>query len=138
MSDETTLTKLNDYCIEMFTLKEEAAELEKQRKEKNKKLEQIKLKVKEILEAANLNKFNSPAGLVSSRIQTSVKIKDKYALFEYLKKRGYFDAMITVNSRTLKGYFKTEKDIADSQGEFDFTIPGIEYTEYEDLTLRRK
>jgi hypothetical protein len=48
--------------------------------------------------------------------------EDREAFFNYLKEKGAFDGLITVNSMTLNSFYKQEAEIANSP---DFKIPGI-------------
>ena len=59
--------------------------------------------------------------------------------FAYLKDRGLFDSVITVNSQTLNKLYRTELEAAFGRGEIDFQFPGIEPpTPYFDVQIRSR
>ena len=58
-------------------------------------------------------------------VTTPKSPEDKEAFFEYLRKKGEFDSMISVNSRTLASWYKEEVEAAKSRGEMDFVVPGL-------------
>ena len=45
--------------------------------------------------------------------------------FNYLKGKGVFEQMITINSRTLNAFAKVELETANEEGVLDFQIPGL-------------
>lgn len=63
----------------------------------------------------------------------------KDELYAYLKARGVYDDLISVNSQTLNAFVKREMEIALEEGKTDFSIPGLEEpTLYKTLSLRGK
>jgi hypothetical protein len=67
-------------------------------------------------------------GQVSIRNNFTVKNPktpdDKKAFFDYLKERGLFEDLATVNHQTLNAFYKSER--AQAEGDATFNIPGIE------------
>lgn len=63
--------------------------------------------------------------------------------FAYLKEKGIFEKMITVNSNSLNAFYMQEwdasKDPNDPMASLDFRIPGIEEPKlYETMSFRKK
>ncbi len=106
-------------------------------------LEEQEFRILNYLEATSSDRFDAPSCTVFRREKTSVKTpkteEQKAAFFNYLKEKGLFDSMITVNSQTLNGWYKSEQEVARSKGQFEFSIPGLEEpTIYYDLNVRGK
>lgn len=78
--------------------------------------------------------------ILTTRFSVTVpKGDEKERFFTYLKDRGIFEDMATVNSQTLNAWYRSEMDQAKENGDFDFQIPGIkEPMAYEQLQLRKK
>lgn len=94
----------------------------------NKKLEELEAKLLNALEEHKLKSFKSEYGDVGVRERRSVKIPqgdNRSLFFEYLKEKGEFDALITVNSQTLNGWYNEEQEKAKNAGEL-FYVPGLE------------
>lgn len=65
--------------------------------------------------------------------------EEREKFFNYLREKGLFEDMVSVNSMTLNAYYKQELETARQEGNFDFAIPGLsEPTVVEYVTLRRK
>lgn len=107
-----------------------------------KELEAAEERMLELLEQANLKNFKSDLGTVTRTYRTSVRTpktpEDRQAFFEYLKKEGLYDSMISVNSVSLTSYYKEGLANAEAAGLADFSIPGInEVTLIPTLSFRR-
>lgn len=75
--------------------------------------------------------------------RTSVKTPKNNAerelFFEYLKEKGVYEDLRTVNSQSLNAFYKSELELALGRGELDFSIPGItEVLVVPKLSLRKK
>lgn len=98
--------------------------------EANKQLVKMQMEHIAVLQELDKVKYQSASGTFSYRPEESFKVpstpEDRKLFFDYLKEKGIFDAMITVNSRTLNAFAKEEGVIQEGQGNFDFEIPGLE------------
>lgn len=106
------------------------------------KLDNLEAKLMEMLKQVEKDSYKSPYGNFVIAHRTSVKIpqgEDKAKFFDYLKKRGIFDQMITVNSATLNAWYKEEFNAAKENGTLlDFNIDGLgEPTVTEILHFRK-
>lgn len=95
-----------------------------------KKEEDLELKILEVLKEEGKDSYKSEFGTVSISHRTSFKVpqspEDRVLFFNYLKDKGVFDNLITVNSATLNSFCKVELEQAIEKGEaLDFAIPGI-------------
>lgn len=65
--------------------------------------------------------------------------ESREAFFGYLKERGVFDGLISVNSNTLASFAKQEMEAAVERQDIDFAIPGLDDPTYtERVALRKK
>lgn len=87
-------------------------------------------RVRGMLESLNKTSYKASAGTFSFSLTDSYKtpktLEQKEAFFTYLKEKNIFDEMITVNSKSLNSYAAKEIELQYDQGNFDFTIPGLE------------
>lgn len=126
----TTIKDLHLMIKQAFELKVKIDEIEALAEEQKTHLEKLKHKMSAVLGENNMTHFKSEYGAITRKAEYSVKIpkleEQRNAFFEYLKKNGLFDQMITVNSRTLNSHVKEEREAALAKGIIDFSIPGIE------------
>ena len=133
------LARLREMTME---LREETRALEaaeRVAKTHSTKIADLKYKIKTILEAAELDKFESQFATVSLVRMQSVKLPQgeaREAFYNYLKERGEFDSLISVNSNTLTAYVKREFEL-NAENVF-FEIPGISPTQRIDVRVRVK
>lgn len=133
------LKKLVASIAEMRTKK---AGLNHELEELQEELNRAEFSALEMLKAADLPNFRCNEGLISKSVRLSVKTpkspEDRAAFFEYLKGKGLFDTMISVNSATLNAFYKTEFELAKERGQDDFRIPGLnEEVAVEILSFRK-
>jgi len=99
----------------------------------------MKAKLMGLMEQLGKTKYSSNNGTVFTKDAFSVKIprdpENKEKFMTWLKEKGIFDAMVTVNSASL---VKLYNDSLEASGDPDFAIPGItEVTSYRTLTVRK-
>jgi hypothetical protein len=99
--------------------------------------------IMETLHALERDNFPGKAGTVFISHKTSFKLpqdpEKKAAYYAFLKEKGLFDSMISVNSMTHNSFCKAELEAAINDGKgLDFAIPGIEpATIVEQLSFRK-
>ena len=88
------------------------------------------------LEDAGLSSYKGSKGTFSFRYEDGVltpkTIEEKQAFFNYVREKygdEYAWNMISFNSRTLNSFFKEENNQAESEDNFDLTIPGLTRSE---------
>jgi ABC-type hemin transport system ATPase subunit len=134
---------LTNLCEELAAKKAELEEAKAQTKQKQEAYDEVEFKLLQIFEASSLNSFDSPVGKIVRMGRVSVAQpstpEDKEKFFAYLKSKGDFENLISVNSKTLSAYVKREFEVAEESGKFDFTIPGIGApSKHYYLALRKK
>lgn len=122
------ISELQALCDLVFNQRKITDEIKLLLQEENKKLEALEIRVLNALEENNLKTFKSEFGDVGYRERESVKIpqgEERTKFFNYLKEKGEFDALITVNSQTLNGWYKEEAAKAEQAGQL-LSVPGLE------------
>ncbi len=126
-----TLTELDKLCREFADTKEAIRGLENERKEKESHLRDIQDRIMAHLSESGKHTYEvNGVGKLIMVSRTSVKTpkspEDRAAFFDYLKNRGLFDDLITVNSQTLNAFYREELKNARENGQMDIDIPGLE------------
>lgn len=76
-------------------------------------------------------------GRYSYRTPKTPETREKF--FGYLKERGVFDGLISVNANTLASFAKEEMKAATERQDIDFAIPGLDEPTYtERVSLRKR
>lgn len=118
------LSRLADQAFELdMQIKIKEAEL----KERSKELMSLKFKILRILEQNDLPNFKCSHGLFYKQKEVNVPLPkgpDRDAFFEYLKQTGQYDALVTLNHRTVNSWYKKERQIAESEKRL-LIIPGL-------------
>ena len=131
------IQELDQICMELKNLKDEKAELKKKTTFLEEKIRGLELQVLTELETNKLDRFNFQDGIVSRTFHVSTKVTNKEDFTNYMKGKGIWDSMASVNSNSLKAYVKEEKTKLEEKGIFTLDIPGIEINEIEKISLRR-
>jgi hypothetical protein len=137
-----TLDEMNAQVEQIARLREKEAEASAAKSVITKELEAAELKMMGMLQEGGLTNYRSPMGLVSVSFRTSVRTpktpEDREKFFAFLRQRGLYDALITVNSQTLNSFYKDEFEQAKQRGDVAFEIPGIkEVTMTPNISFRR-
>lgn len=137
-----TLQEMEKFAAEIDTLRKEEAAASATKKAITEKLEVAENNLIKILGENDLTSYRASCGLLSIAYRTSVKTpktaEDKQKFYDYLRSKGLYDSMISVNSQTLNSFYKSEMEQAQEAGNSEFAIPGInEVTINETLSFRR-
>ena len=129
--DEVTVQELDGLGKLIFEQRQLAEESERVAKEHNKKLEMLYSKMLSILDRFGRTSYEVPGlGKLTSVERSFVGLpktpEAKEEFYSYLRDKGIFDELISVNSNTLNAFYKKELEIAREEGRaFGFKIPGI-------------
>ena len=136
-----TVKELNDtvdLMFEQYRIYEDAKAKASEEYGKYKKLE---VKVMDLLENEGMAKYQTKSGTFTWRYSSSFKTpktpEEKDAFFGYLKDKGVFDQMISVNSKTMNSYLKEQEEIYEESGGLEFKVPGIQATTTRTCSKRR-
>lgn len=137
---DLTSEEFEKLCDEAFELRLEKDKLEAEKREINERLNRKQERIQAHLDQIGKTNHAGRMGSIIMKIESYPSVpKDpakRTEFFEWLKRKGMFDDMITINSQTLRGFYKAEKQA--SGDDPDFKIPGLEPFERVSLAFRRK
>jgi len=123
------IKEIEDRISLCVALKEKHGELEKEKAKIWHQLEEVQLKLGMDLEALGMREVKTSVGNFSFKDVQSYKVpkddESRELFFKYLREKGVFNNLITVNSMTLNSFANQEEELALEEGNFDFQIPGI-------------
>ncbi|MCP3684519.1 MAG: hypothetical protein GY861_17780 [bacterium] len=120
------VSKLQEICNRMLEIKEVIAEYDAEKKLLNAELTELKLEMVEHLDEHGLRSFDHGNGKISLTERRSVKMVDKYKFFEWLKRRGELEEVVSVAAPRLNKIYKDELEAAIEDGNVDFLEKGLE------------
>ena len=124
---EITVKQLDDLIDECFRLQDEHKELKKETSLLHAKLTTLQEQAIAHLQDLGKTSFKSPRGNFSFSVRETFKMpkspEDRTLFFNYLKDKGVFEGLVSVNAATLNTWAKTE---IESSEELDMQIPGLE------------
>lgn len=129
--DKTITVKELQEQIELsFKLRKEYERAKKESDKAYAEFQNASMKAANMLANLELDKFHTPSGTFSYTYQESYRVpkspEAREKFFNFLREKGVYDEMVSVNSQTLNSFAKTEEKNALDEGIFDFQIPGIE------------
>jgi len=140
---QITVSGLESKIESLAKLRQSYNEAKDKASEINSQVEQLENQILADLESLGKTSYHSEAGVVTSAIRSSVKtpkdLESKRLLFDYLREKGIFEEMVSINSATLNALYKRENEAAIERGELLFKLPGIpEVTNSVELRFRKK
>ena len=137
---QITVPEFEELCEKTFQQNKLCKELSAQHDEQKEILTKMKQKLMLLMEEFGKSKYSSNAGTIFTKDEFSVKTpkdpESRELFFSWLKDKGLFENIITVNSRTLVSLYNS---MLEESKDPDFAIPGItEVTSYKSLTIRQK
>lgn len=120
--------------------------LKKTYSDANAELEELERKAIGMLKALGKSSFKGELGTITRvekwRVNLPATDQDRENFFAYLRERGLFEKMITVNSNSLNSFYMQEWEQvkeSDPMEALNFRIPGIsEPKAHETLSFRKK
>jgi hypothetical protein len=138
--EELTVKQIEAMVEYAFRLREEYQRVKDEAENLFAKLKDHQEAIVTALESLGLTSYKAKSGAVSYKYTATFKTpktpEDREAFFSYLKEKGLFDNMITVNSRTLNSWAKQEEEA--NMHVLDFQIPGLEKGAPEATITMRK
>jgi hypothetical protein len=123
----------------MKQLRRQKDELNAQLKQVSEALQEIEKDTAHFLENEGLERYVGKEGTFMWRHVSSYKVpkdtESRREFFDYLKEKGLYENLITVNSATLNAFARAEEE--EHGDELDFQIPGIEKNEFIKTSFRR-
>ena len=124
-----SLKDFEDMCAAGFELRAKISQIESDLKNEEAKLQILKNNIMAVLDKFGKSKQDTAKGLVYISEKLSVahpkEMEQRTLFFDWLKSKGVFETLISVNSMTLNKIYKEEREIAIDAGNTNFSIPGI-------------
>lgn len=134
-------SSLENIIAEAIRFKALAADLDSQVKSARASYDECMKKILSLLDAMGLDSIRAQGFLfykeTRSSITTPKTIEEKRQLFEFLKSKGMFEELVSVNSQTLNALYKDLASTAAESGELEFKLPGCGEPK-SDINLRMK
>ena len=128
-SSKITVEELKACAEAIFAAKNQKEEIEKELSSVNESIRTLENRCLEYLSALGLESFKSTSGTVTSSQRVAYTVPktdtDRESFFNYLREKGVFDGLVTVNYQTLNGWAKKEYEAAKEAGDLFFSIPGL-------------
>ncbi len=109
-----------------FEIRSEIKKLDEQKKNLNEELSNLSSQIIAELEDNEMERIDTDLGTFSYRYRSNFQVpkddESRKAFFAYLKDKGVYEQLITVNSRTLNSWAVQEEQNSE---ELDFQIPGL-------------
>lgn len=136
---ESLVKQLADKRLEVEDLKRPYSQAQEQ-------LEELEQKAAAALMEMDKESYRSEYGTISRRSEMRYNLpttpEDRAAFFNFLKERGVFEQLITVNSNTYNSFIKAEREAAierDPEAALNFSVPGVpEAKTRQVLSFRKK
>ena len=119
------IEKLQELCKNLLKVKGAIDKLKEEKTELEKEFAAMKAEAVEHLEEHGLKNFDHGMGKISIMETKSVKMLDKYVFFEWLKEKGTFEDVVSVNAMTLKSLYKQELELAIERQDVNFLQDGL-------------
>ena len=139
---ELTIDEVVDLVDRCWEIKKQKDALDKQKKTLNLELTELQTKVGIELERNEINSIKSPNCSFSYKDVQYFKVPQletqKEEFFNYLKEKQVYGHLVSVGSQVLQSFCKSEIELKDEMGEYDFEIPGIELGDAQHKYSMRK
>lgn len=141
-ADPITLKAFEELCEGAFKQRQYCDSMEDELKSEKSKLNEMQLKIQAQLEELGKDNYKAKDGTVYIQSRLAFKVPadpdSRTKFFDYLKEKGAFDSLITVNYQTLNSFCKQEIETALAGGKTGHRIPGIEDpTVFRELRMRK-
>jgi SOS response regulatory protein OraA/RecX len=138
-----SVQQITQMCEDLWSLRQKYDEADKVRAEIDAQIDKKEREIIDALEKNEKDNWDSKSCKISITHKTSVKVpkdmESKQKFFEYLRGKGMFEELVSVNSQTLNAFYKEQFEQAIEAGDVNFAIPGIgEPTLRKGLQVRKK
>lgn len=138
----TSISELSALHEEILRLDEKAESAKQAYLAELELANQARAKLMTMMESAQLTNFRSSHGQVVLSQKFSVRLpadpESWDSLWGYLKERGHYETLRTINHQRLNGWYKAELDAAKERGDIDLQIPGLAEPSFMPILSFRK
>lgn len=140
-----TVKEVKDAIARLRVVRAEIDLLEEQKKPLNEEKDKLQSSITAMLKEMGEKSFSCEYGTVSKVTEYTVTMPQgeaKEKFFNFLRERGVFESLATVNYQTLNAYYKEQWELAkqgDPMEAMNFSLPGIgEPKSFETIRFRKK
>lgn len=130
MENNISVNDLEKMIAECFLQRNKYDAAKEIASQEHERMEQMQQKIIATLEELNLTSYKSQVGTFGYRYEESFLIpkdlENRQKFFDFLKQKGVYDTMISVNSKTLNAFAKAEMAAEEAAGQLDYQIPGLQ------------
>lgn len=142
LPNETTVAELRHFIGRLVEAREERDYHRKLSAQCDAEVDELELKLMNMLEASNLPRFDTDEVTILRSSRTTAKVPklpaDRDAFFGYLRERGLFEDMATIHSNTLNSWLKEEAKIAEQAGVIELVVPGLTVEVRQILSVKKR
>jgi arginine deiminase len=135
-----SIKELDDAILKLSQLRDEHKELHRISAAKKEEVDTLEQQIQAALEKNKLESFKGSVGTVyiserfSVRFPKDVEIKEQ--LEHYLKDRGAWSSLWSINANSLAAWYKEEMALAKAEGRY-LDIPGLDPAMSKTLNFRK-
>lgn len=142
-----TVEQIETLCKNLADKRMEVEDKKRPYTQASEELEQIEQQVADALIEMGKDGYKSEYGTVSRRTEERFNLpqtpEDREKFFNFLKEKGVFEQMITINSNTYNSFVKAEKEALEQregpEAALHFSLPGVpEAKSRQVLSFRKK
>ena len=136
-----TVTELQGLCKLLLSKKEDHERALEAAKKTSEAVVELEQRILKYMKEYGLPMFEGPFGRASvknySTVAQPATHEDRKSFFDYLKEKGIYEEMISVNSRTLNSWVNREIEAREKNGEFGWVPPGLQAPgNFQRLTIK--
>ncbi len=127
------MADIGRYKEKMRGLKEmraKAAELKAAKTAVELEVDKLESELKAMLEEDGETKLSTEDGTIYLSFIDQVSMpkdpEQKALFYDFLREKGLYEEMVSVNSQKLNGFYRKEAEAASERGDILFSMPGIE------------
>ncbi len=139
---KVTVEDLQTLCERVSEARQVLDKAAEEKKSADNLVDSLERELIEMLSTLNLKSFKTKDYNYIRTVRSMFRVprgEDRTVFFDYLKDKGLFDEMITVNSQTLNSYAKSVLDAAEREGRLsEVQIPGLGQPELTETIQVRK
>lgn len=125
-------------CLEFQKLKDEKSDLQDKVSALEEEICKRENMILAELQSNDLERFSFSNGLVSKTHSITFKKTDPEVFKNFMKSKNMWDDVADINYQTLRAIINGWVKEEEAKGNFNFTVPGLEISDIEKISLRRK
>lgn len=145
-TQKITVQEIKDTIQRLAVVRDEIDKRTDDMKPFTEEKESLQAKLTLMLKEIGEDSFKSEFGTISKITNLTVKLpkgEDREEFFNYLRERGSFESLVTIDYQTLNAYYREQREQAIENGDaiaaLNFSLPGIgQANSFETIRFLRK